>query len=81
MTSPVVRSQFWAKPSIGEIVGGLAGVAFVVLLPGAIGAWVRTRADLMTALTERAERAEAERELLAREAIATERSKGSKGLN
>ena len=67
--------QFWTEPSIGEIVGGVAGVAFVVLLPGAIGAWVRTRADLMTALTERAERAEAERELLAREAIATERTR------
>ena len=71
----IAVSQFWTEPSIGEVVGGLAGVAFVVLLPGAIGAWVRARADLMTALTERAERAEAERELLAREAIATERAR------
>jgi signal transduction histidine kinase len=71
----VAVSQFWTEPSVGEIVGGLAGVAFVVLLPGAIGAWVRARAELMTALTERARRAEAERELLAREAIAAERAR------
>jgi signal transduction histidine kinase len=71
----IAVSQFWTAPSIGEIVGGLAGVAFVVLLPGVIGAWVRARAELMTALTERAERAEAERELLAREAIASERAR------
>ena len=36
---------------------------------------MRTRAELLAALTERAERAEAERELLAREAIATERTR------
>ncbi|WP_116452202.1 sensor histidine kinase [Blastococcus litoris] len=71
----VAVSQFWTEQSLGEVIGGLAGVAFVVLLPGAIGAWVRARADLMTALTERAERAEAERELLAREAIAGERAR------
>jgi signal transduction histidine kinase len=71
----VAVSQFWTGPSLGEIAGGLASVAFIVLLPGAIGAWVRARAELMVALTERAERAEAERELLAREAIATERAR------
>lgn len=71
----VAVSQFWTDPSIGQIVGGLAAIAFIVLLPGAIGAWVRARADLMDVLTERAERAEAERELLAREAIATERAR------
>jgi signal transduction histidine kinase len=71
----VAVSQFWTEPSLGEVIGGLAGVAFVVLLPGAIGAWVRARADLMTALTERAERAEAERELMARQAIAGERAR------
>jgi signal transduction histidine kinase len=75
LVGSVAVSQFWTGPSVGEIVGGLASVAFVVLLPGAIGAWVRARADLMTALTERAERAEAERELLAREAIAAERAR------
>ena len=71
----IAVSQFWTAPSVGEVVGGLAAVAFIVLLPGAIGAWVRARAELMVALTERAERAEAERELLAREAIASERAR------
>ncbi|MEX5719390.1 sensor histidine kinase [Geodermatophilus maliterrae] len=71
----IAVGQFWTAPSVGEVVGGLAAVAFIVLLPGAIGAWVRARADLMVALTERAERAEAERELLAREAIAAERAR------
>jgi signal transduction histidine kinase len=75
VTGTIAVSQFWTEPSTGEIVGGLAGVAFVVLLPGAIGAWLRARADLMTALTERARRAEAERELLAHEAIAAERAR------
>ena len=45
------------------------------MLPGAIGAWARTRAELLAALTERAERAEAERELMAREAVLTERTR------
>ena len=75
VTGSVAVSQFWTGPSLGEAIGALATIAFFVLLPGAIGAWVRARADLMVALTERAERAEAERELLAREAIATERAR------
>jgi signal transduction histidine kinase len=75
ITGSVAVSQFWTGPSFGEMIGALATLAFFVLLPGAIGAWVRARADLMVALTERAERAEAERELLAREAIATERAR------
>jgi signal transduction histidine kinase len=75
VTGSVAVSQFWTEPSLGEAIGGLATIAFIVLLPGAIGAWVRTRAELLEALTERAERAEAERELLAREAIAAERTR------
>jgi signal transduction histidine kinase len=75
VTGSVAVSQFWTEPDLGAVIGGLAAVAFVVLLPGAIGAWVHARADLLVALTERAERAEAERELLAREAIATERTR------
>jgi signal transduction histidine kinase len=70
-----VLTRFWAAPDVENIFGGLASTAVAVLLPGAIGAYVRSRAELMTALTERAERAEAERELLAREAIATERTR------
>jgi len=75
VTGSVAISQFWTGPSLGEAIGALATIAFFVLLPGAIGAWVRARADLMVALTERAERAEAERELLAHEAIVAERAR------
>jgi signal transduction histidine kinase len=51
------------------------GGAVLVLLPGAVGIYVRTRAQLMAALRERAERAEAEQELLARDAVLTERTR------
>jgi signal transduction histidine kinase len=67
--------QPWAVDTLDETAGAVTAALLVVVLPGAIGAWVRARADLMVALTERAERAEAERELLAREAIATERAR------
>jgi signal transduction histidine kinase len=70
-----VLTRFWTLPDVEDVLGGLASTAFAVLLPGAIGAYVRTRAELLVALTGRAERAEAERELLAREAIATERTR------
>jgi signal transduction histidine kinase len=53
----------------------LAGAMVTVLLPGAVGAVVCARAQLVAALRERAERAEAERELMAREAVLTERTR------
>ena len=71
----VAVAQPWALDGIELAVGAVVGAAFVVVLPGVVGAWVLTRADLMTALQERAERAEAERELLAREAVVTERTR------
>jgi signal transduction histidine kinase len=71
----VALTRLWTLPDVENFLGGLASTAFAVLLPGAIGAYVRTRAELLAALTERAERAEAERELLAREAIITERTR------
>ena len=71
----VAFTRLWTEPDVENVLGGLASTAFAVLLPGAIGAYVRTRAELLVALTERAERAEAERELFAREAIATERAR------
>ena len=43
--------------------------------PGRVGIYVRTRAQLLAALRERAERAEAEQELLARDAVLTERTR------
>jgi signal transduction histidine kinase len=71
----VAIAQPWAWESVELALGAVAGAAVTVLLPGAVGAWVLTRADLLTALRDRAERAEAERELLAREAIAAERTR------
>lgn len=71
----VVMAQPWHADSVELVIGGLVGAAFAVLLPGAVGAWVRTRADLLAALRERAERAEAERDLLAREAVLEERTR------
>jgi signal transduction histidine kinase len=68
-------AQPWALDDLELAVGAAIGAAFSVLLPGAVGAWVLTRADLMTALQERAERAEAEQGLLAREAVVTERTR------
>ena len=65
----------WTVDSWPLLAEAVLTAAFAVLLPGAIGAWVRTRAELVDALRERAERAEAERELLARDAVLTERTR------
>ena len=65
----------WAPGTLDEFVSNIAGVAVVVVLPGMVGVWVRTRALLLAALRDRAERAEAERELLARDAVLTERTR------
>jgi signal transduction histidine kinase len=65
----------WAPGTLNEFVSNVAGVAVVIVLPGIVGVWVRTRALLLAALRERAERAEAERELMAREAVLTERTR------
>jgi signal transduction histidine kinase len=62
-------------PTAELVVGGIVGGAFAVLLPGVVGIWVRTRAELLAALRERAERAESERELLAKDAVLTERTR------
>ena len=71
----VAVAQPWLGGPVSEVVGRIVSAAVVVLLPGAVGAWVRTRAELLVALTERAERAESERELLARDAVLTERTR------
>jgi signal transduction histidine kinase len=67
--------QPWTVDSLNETFGAVAGGLLAVVLPGAIGAWAHTREKLVTALTERAERAEAERELMAREAVLSERTR------
>ncbi|MCZ2858678.1 sensor histidine kinase [Blastococcus sp. VKM Ac-2987] len=67
--------QPWEHQTPDEWVGGIATAALLVVLPGALGVWQRTRAELITALRSRAESAEAERELLARDAVLTERTR------
>ncbi|MGY1747257.1 sensor histidine kinase, partial [Blastococcus sp. SYSU D00695] len=67
--------QPWTVGTANEAVGALGGVAIALVLPAALGIWQRTRALLLVALRERADRAEAERELLAREAVLGERTR------
>jgi signal transduction histidine kinase len=71
----LVVARPWAGGTPGDQVSRVIGGAVLVLLPGAVGIYVRTRALLLTALRDRAEKAEAERELLAREAVLTERTR------
>jgi signal transduction histidine kinase len=70
-----ILSQPWNIGTANEAVGGLGAIALALVLPGAIGIWQRTRAELLDALRERAVRAESERELMAREAVLSERTR------
>jgi signal transduction histidine kinase len=71
----VAVAQPWSIGTVDEAVSGLGGILLAIVLPGALGIWQRTRALLLAALRDRAERAEAERELLARDAVLTERTR------
>jgi signal transduction histidine kinase len=71
----LVVAEPWAGGPAGEQVSRWLGGIVLVVLPGAIGVYVRTRALLVQALRDRADRAESERELLAREAVLTERTR------
>lgn len=71
----VAVAQPWSVGRLDEAVGAVGGVAIALVLPAAVGIWQRTRAELLAALRERAERAETERELLAREAVLGERTR------
>ncbi|WP_051515883.1 sensor histidine kinase [Candidatus Blastococcus massiliensis] len=71
----VAGARPWDVDSSNGVVGAVGTAALLVLLPGALGVWQRTRAELLAALQERAETAEAERELLARDAVRTERTR------
>jgi signal transduction histidine kinase len=75
LTGVLVVARPWDGGPAGEQVSRWLGGAVLVLLPGAVGIYVRTRAQLLAALRERAERAEAEQELLARDAVLTERTR------
>jgi signal transduction histidine kinase len=63
----------WQFTSLTETLNNVVIVGFLVVLPAVLGAWVRTRAELLAALRERAERAEREQQALAREAVLEER--------
>jgi len=65
----------WEFTSFQEAVNNVLSAGFLVLLPAVVGAWVRTRAELVAALVSRAERAEAEQQLRAREAVLQERAR------
>ncbi|NYJ05575.1 sensor histidine kinase [Petropleomorpha daqingensis] len=71
----VAVAQPWSIGTVDGAVSGLGGILLAIVLPGALGIWQRTRALLLAALRDRAERAEAERELLARDAVLTERTR------
>src|SRR3954453_5936906 len=71
----LVVARPWDGGPAGEQFSRWLGGGVLVLLPGAIGIYVRTRAQLLAALRERAERAEAEQELLARDAVLIERTR------
>jgi signal transduction histidine kinase len=71
----VAVSQPWAGGTVTEQLSRFATIAPIILLPGAVGIYVRTRALLLQALRDRAEKAELERELLARDAVLTERTR------
>jgi signal transduction histidine kinase len=75
ITGVLVVARPWDGGPAGEQFSRWLGGAVLVLLPGAVGIYVRTRAQLLAALRERAERAEAEQELLARDAVLTERTR------
>ena len=75
VTGVLVVAEPWSGGPAGEQVSRWLGGAVLVLFPGGIGVYVRTRAQLLAALRERAERAEAEQELLARDAVVTERTR------
>src|SRR4029078_2083789 len=58
-----------------EALNNVLVVIALLVLPAVLGLWVRTRADLLTALRERAERAGGEQHLRAREAVLAERAR------
>ena len=70
-----VALQPWQFTSGTEALNNVLVVIALLVLPAVLGLWVRTRADLLTALRERAERAEVEQQLRAREAVLAERAR------
>ena len=65
----------WQFTSGTEALNNVLIVIVLLVLPAVLGLWVRTRAELLAALRDRAERAEAEQQLRAREAVLAERAR------
>jgi signal transduction histidine kinase len=65
----------WQFTGFNEALNNVLIVIVLLVLPAVFGLWVRTRAELIAALRDRAERAEAEQQLRAREAVLAERSR------
>jgi signal transduction histidine kinase len=65
----------WQFTTFNEGLNNVLIVIVLLVLPAVLGLWVRTRAELITALRDRAERAEAEQQLRAREAVLAERAR------
>ena len=74
-TAGAVMVAPWQFDAPEEGVNNVVGVVMLFVLPAVVGAWVRTRAELLVALRERAERAEREQAALAREAVLEERAR------
>ena len=55
----------WQVGSAAEAGNNVVLVGFLLALPAVLGAWIRTRAELVAALLDRAERAESEQQLRA----------------
>jgi signal transduction histidine kinase len=71
----VVGLRYWQWESAQSATNNILNVALPLLLPATVGAWVRTRSALIAALVDRAERAESEQQLRAREAVLAERAR------
>jgi signal transduction histidine kinase len=65
----------WQFTSGSEALNNALIVVVLLVLPAVLGLWVRTRAELLIALRERAERAEQEQLAHAREAVLEERAR------
>lgn len=71
----------WQLTSFDTAVNNLVLVGARVVLPAVFGAWMRTRVELVAALVDRAERAESEQQLRAREAVLSERARISREMH
>jgi signal transduction histidine kinase len=75
VTAAALTLAPWQFTSFTEGLNNVLLVGFLLVLPAVLGAWVRTRAELVAALLDRAERAESEQQLRAREAVLAERAR------